>query len=358
LSHMRRQVVSIRGSHVMRQSASKKAISIIIPTYNRCELLVATLESIFSQWKDEYEVIVVDDGSTDDTFVMLKKLIKDNLITYIYQENSGRPSIARNRGIASSQGEYLCFLDSDDILVEGSIEKRAAVLRQYADITLVSTDWIDLSREGGQMSQAPSWVVRQGFLSTIPHEFIAETCGSLTIFKSSVVNILFTREFVFTSSVMVRRSVLERVGAFNEQFTISEDRDLWLRICSRFPSAYLYEPLALKRRHDANITNRSVSYNYGQDKLAVEMFVRSTKLLDGEHRHIARRELAEFYRRIGRHFWHDDDIPRARYCLGRAARYNPLELGWYPHLFYTFLPAAFTRAARAVKGCFRPVYGS
>lgn len=339
----------------MRQSAAKKTISIIIPTYNRCELLFATLESIFAQWTDEYEVIVVDDGSTDDTFVMLNEFIKGNLITYIYQENSGKPSIARNRGIASSQGEYVCFLDSDDILVAGSVEKRAAVLRQHADIALVSTDWVDLSREGGH---EPSWVVRQGFLSAIPDDFIAHSCGDLTVFNSSVVNILFTREFIFTSSVMVRRSALDSVGGFNEQFTISEDRDLWLRICSRFPSAYLSEPLALKRRHDANITNRSVSYNYGQDMRAVEMFVQSTNILEGEHRHIARRELAEFYRRIGRHFWHDEDLPRARYCLGRAARYNPLELGWYPHLLYTFLPAAFTRAARAVKGCFRPIYSS
>jgi len=342
----------------MRQPASKKTVSIIIPTYNRCELIVATLESIFSQWKDEYEVIVVDDGSTDDTFIELKKYIDGNSITYIYQENSGKPSIARNRGIASARGEYVCFLDSDDILVDGSIEKRVAVLREHSDVALVSTDWIDLSSEGGVTRQEPSWVVRQRFLSTIPHDFLAGTCGSLAVFNSSVVNILFTLEFIFTSSVMVRKSVLDRVGAFNEQLTISEDRDLWLRICSRFPSAYLYEPLALKRRHDANITNRSVSYNYGQDLLAVEIFVRSTNLLEGKHRHIARRQLAEFYRRIGRHFWHDDDITRARYCLCRAARYNPLELGWYPHLFYTFMPAAFTRAARALKGCFRPVYGS
>lgn len=334
----------------------KKKVSVIIPTFNRSNYIVTAIESVLSQWQDGLEIIVVDDGSTDDTKNRIKNYVDDKVVRYIYQANSGRPSAARNKGISHADGEYICFLDSDDYLIKGSIEKRLRIFQEQADIAMVSSGWIDLREGSNHPLLEPSWVVSENFLEQIPSDFIEAKDDRHIIFNTSVVNILFTREFVATSSVMIKASVLESVGNFDESLTISEDRDLWLRIISRYKMAYIYEPLTHKRRHTTNITNNSISYNYLQDRQSIESFLRYSNILYGPNKLLARKQLAAFYHRIGMHFWYCNEITTARSLLKKAASVRSANAKTYIYLLCTYLPSHIIKAVRYCKNYRRPDY--
>lgn len=330
-------------------------ISTVIPTYNRSGLVISAVESVISHGHNVYEIIVVDDGSTDDTRIQLNRFLGDARLKYVYQNNSGKPSVARNTGIAHASGEYIRFLDSDDLLIDGSVEKMQKVLDENKDVAMVFGDWMEMSFVNGQRVNAPSWVANQCFLADIPHDFIEQTDNGLTKFNQEIVNAIFTKVFVFTSSVMVRKSILEKIGCFDETLTISEDRDLWLRICSNYPTAYINEPLSYKRRHANNITNYDLSFDFKQDREAIEKFLQRSNILNGPYQRLAREQVGEFYKMIGKYFWHRGELDDARYCLGKALQNGSGEAKSLLCFLSTFLPCRVIAAARALKSVFRPV---
>jgi glycosyltransferase involved in cell wall biosynthesis len=332
-----------------------KIVSIIIPTYNRATIIVEAIDSVLNHWSDEYEILVIDDGSTDNTKDTLRSYIETNKIRYLYQPNSGKPSVARNKGIAHATGKYICFLDSDDVLFTESIAKRRKVLDTNVDVAIVFTDWIDISDSKEQQFHQASWVIGEKFLNDVPKEFIVEASNGMVKFNTSIINMIYTKEFVFTSSVMVRKTVLEELGSFDENFTISEDRDLWLRIAGKHHSVYLSEPLAYKRRHATNITNRNLSYNYRQDILAVEKFMNYSGILEGAHSRVARKQLAEFYSQKGQFFWFIGNLVEARSCLTAAVKNYSKDLSSYLFLVCTFLPRTVIKAIRTCKNIFRTI---
>jgi len=328
-------------------------VSIVIPTYNRSKFVVSAVESVISQGIDDCEIIVVDDGSTDDTRLQLKRFIGTSHLKYVYQPNSGKPSVARNTGIANATGDYIRFLDSDDLLLDGSIEKMKTVLNIHQDAGMVFGDWIELTSSEGTDLKTPSWVASQNFIDEIPHKFIEQRENVLIKFNKEIVNAIFTIGFVFTSSVMVRTSILGKIGCFDDSLTISEDRDLWLRICSSYPTVYINEPLAYKRRHASNITNADLSYDFKQDREAVEKFLHRSNLLQGPYKCIARKHLVDFYKKIGMCFWYKGDLADARRCLGKALQNGSLEAKSLLYFLCTFLPYRAIATAREWKSLLR-----
>ena len=121
-------------------------VSVIIPTYNRSHCIGSAIDSILAQNRSDIEIIVIDDGSTDAAQEVLENYINRGIITYFRQENRG-PSAARNAGIKISQGKYVCFLDSDDILELDSIKVRLSVIQKYNTIGLVCTDFLKFKIE-------------------------------------------------------------------------------------------------------------------------------------------------------------------------------------------------------------------
>jgi len=119
---------------------SNARVSVIIPTYNCAQFITEAIESALMQTYTDIEIVVVDDGSTDNTKEILKPYIEKNFLTYIYQENQG-PGAARNTGIKAATGEYIAFLDADDTLTEDSVEKRINLIEGSSDIGLVFSDY-------------------------------------------------------------------------------------------------------------------------------------------------------------------------------------------------------------------------
>ena len=198
-------------------------ISIIIPTYNRADMLVRAVESVLAQTYQDFEIIVVDDGSTDHTREALQQFGEQ--VRYLYQENSGLPAVARNAGIKIARGEYLAFLDSDDCWLPDKLQTQLAVLETHATVGLVCANAYQINRRGqrsGRLYHAPG------------------------LGKSGPVFLdLLEENFVITSTVMLRREALAMAGAFPEtkKLRVGEDYTLWLRVALDWEVKYLAQPL-------------------------------------------------------------------------------------------------------------------
>jgi glycosyltransferase involved in cell wall biosynthesis len=191
-------------------------VTIIIPTFNRSKLLRRALESVYKQTFSEFEVIVIDDGSTDDTADMLQREFPR--VRYLYQSNKGVSS-ARNKGIELAKGEWLAFLDSDDEWLPQKLAKQIKLLQQNPEQKICHTEemWI---RNGVRVNQMKKHRKSGGW--------IFQQCLPLCAMSPS--------------SIMIHRQVFESVGVFDTEFPACEDYDLWLRITAKYSILYIEEP--------------------------------------------------------------------------------------------------------------------
>jgi len=184
--------------------------------------LVEAVDSVLSQTYSDYELIVIDDGSTDNTLEILgPERVKK--IKYIYQPNFG-PSVARNTGIYLSRGEWVAFLDSDDLWERKKLEKQMDALQQEPEFKICYTEekWI---RNGKFVNPRKKHAKHSGWIYL--------QCLPLCI--------------ISPSSVIIHRSVFSRVGYFDPRLPVAEDYDFWLRICSIYPVKLIRKPLIIKR---------------------------------------------------------------------------------------------------------------
>ena len=187
-------------------------VSIIIPTFNREGCLFRAISSVLAQEGVSFELIVVDDGSTDGTKVLIEKMVLENpAIRYFFQSNQG-PSAARNLGIKKAQAPLIAFLDSDDEWRPGKLKAQLDFFRENPDVLICQTEeiWI---RSGVRVNPMDKHKKSGGY--------IFEKCLRLSI--------------VSPSCVMMRREFFDEVGFFDETFPACEDYDLWLRASARFP---------------------------------------------------------------------------------------------------------------------------
>ena len=196
-------------------------VSIIIPSYNRASLLLEAIDSVFNQTFEDFELIIIDDGSTDETAATLKKISRPFL--YRFQENQGVSS-ARNHGLLLTQGKWIAFLDSDDLWLPKKLETQLEFFSQNPAALICQTEeiWI---RNGRRVN---------------PQKKHQKFSGD--IFDPSLKLCL-----VSPSAVMIERELFDRVGCFDESLPACEDYDLWLRISSQFPIYLIENPLVVKR---------------------------------------------------------------------------------------------------------------
>lgn len=181
-------------------------ISVIMPTYNRARFLGDAIRSVLAQTLTDFEVIVVDDGSTDNTSEIVRAFA-DPRVKYLRQDNQG-PAGARNNGIRASTGEYVSFLDSDDTFLPRKLEIQARALDLEYDLGLVAGGYEFIDEGGRLLREERPWIGRPSL--DLP-----------TILLGGVAPV---------HAVMVRREWLDRVGSFDASFRAAEDMDLWYRL--------------------------------------------------------------------------------------------------------------------------------
>ncbi len=202
-------------------AADSVRVSVIVPTFNRAGLLEQAIDSVLAQSFASFELIVVDDGSTDDTAVLLSAYA--GRIRILRQFNRG-VSAARNLGMAAAAGELIALLDSDDYWLPGKLARQVAFFDAHPDEMICQTEEIWM-RNGVRVNPKRRHQKYGGM-----------------IFEKSLPLCLIS-----PSAVMLRKSLLDEVGGFDERLPACEDYDLWLRITWKFPVHLIPVPLIVKR---------------------------------------------------------------------------------------------------------------
>jgi glycosyltransferase involved in cell wall biosynthesis len=230
---------------------TKPRVSIITPAYNAARFLGATIESVCAQTVDDWELLVVDDGSTDESVAIAECVGKrDSRVRLLRQPNAG-PSAARNHGMRAARGAFFAFLDSDDQWMPEFLEHQLDVFARYPDADLVTANAYYLGGpQNGQPRRKPS-----------------EGNPTLTL-----ENIIQNDSAVFIMTVF-RREVFERIGGFDEGQWTSEDYDFWIRAAlAGFVFRVSTRPLALYRRHEGSLSAdgprmlRGILHTYGKTR--------------------------------------------------------------------------------------------
>ena len=229
---------------------SKPFFSIILPTYNRSKTIFETIKSVIKQNFDNWELIIVDDGSTDNT----KNLIgtfNDNRIIYIYQKNSER-SEARNNGIKNAKGNFICFIDSDDLFHENHL--------------LFIYESIQTHKNKKAIYITGQSVLKNGKITNLPLEKIHNS--SPTFF---FVNTVITGRVAISSKIL-------KEYKFNTDYRISEDTDLWVRISCKYPDIIqIKHHTLIYRVHNFNSVNPKKFNAYFERKRTLEKIYKNNK---------------------------------------------------------------------------------
>ncbi len=236
------------------------SVSVVIPTYNRVNLLERALASVLEQTLPVDEIIVVDDGSTDNTVSTLKSLHPE--VKLIQQDNLG-VSVARNAGISAARHDWIALLDSDDVWHKHKLERQIAALNSMPEYLICHSDeiWI---RNGVRVNQMHKHKKAGGH--------IFQHCLPLCV--------------ISPSAVMIHRSLFEATGLFDETLPACEDYDLWLRICSRYPVLYIDEALITKHGgHDDQLSAK----HWGMDRFRIQAL---NKIISGNELNDSDRDAA------------------------------------------------------------------
>jgi glycosyltransferase involved in cell wall biosynthesis len=204
----------------MYHAENTETVSVIIPTFNRQQVIARAIDSVLAQKRPADEIIIVDDGSTDGTEALIKR--KYPALTYLRQNKHG-VSHARNRGIKAAEGKWLAFLDSDDVWLPEKLEKQLKALFLKSSFKICHTDeiWI---RRGQRVNPMKKHVKSGGD--------IFNDCLPLCV--------------ISPSTVILHHTLFERYGLFDESLPVCEDYDLWLRLCAFEPVLFLPEALIIK----------------------------------------------------------------------------------------------------------------
>lgn len=273
-------------------------VSVIIPTYNRPILVSEAIDSVLAQTYRDFEIVVVDDCSTDDTPTVLSKY--GDQIRVVHHPTNLGVSSARNTGIHIAEGEFVAFLDSDDLWLPTKLEKQINLLD-----TTPGLDWV---------------------YSDI--EIFDDKTGSMTLYSQSrppyqgdVLQKLIFANFICTDTTEIRKTVFKDVGLFYDNDQTVEDWDMWLRIAAQFPVGFVADSLARRRVHsEMGTLNLKWKIIYDRCVYTIERAVaREPKRL----KRLRRRTLANFSYLSGLALISKRELAEARRMLFRSIRMNP-----------------------------------
>jgi glycosyltransferase involved in cell wall biosynthesis len=306
------------------ESQRVPSVSVVIPTYNSATFLKDAIESVLGQTYSDFEIIVIDDGSTDDTEDVLRSF--GERISYVKQENKG-VSAARNHGIRLARAQYVAFLDADDLWVPQKLAEQIPLLDKDAGIGLVYSDWTIVSEQGVSVSS---------FHSSRPPA------------SGHVFSELIETGFILTSGTVVRRSCLNEVGDFDESLSIAQDYDLWLRICYRWKVGVVNKALVTKRSWNGSLSS-NLSKTAAERIALFEKMLRNFDDMTTQNRRLVRSQLAINYWDVGY-----DHFDRLMLKEARKNFVSSVSINWrnrkaLGYLIASYLPRPLARMVRRVK---------
>ena len=285
-------------------------VSIIIPTYNRSPFLGSAIESAVNQRFEDFEIIVVDDNSTDNSEEAVRSF-RDKRIRYIRHEKNMGVSAARNTAIRASKGEYIAFLDDDDEWLPDKLHSQVELMdKSPANVCVVYSNRLVKDKLSDRI------------ISANPR---AEKLSGNILYQLAIGNP------IHTSTVLVRKRCLEEVGLFDETISYMEDRDLWMRLSIEWDFEYIDEVLVYKYAHKEDSLSENIkSITEGRET----MLERYDYLFKGN-----RKICGKLYLSQGVCYCRLNNMKKGREKIVRAILLYPYNLSCYTHFFCSLLGA-------------------
>ncbi len=276
----------------------KPLVSVIIPNHNYANFLEGAIESVLFQTYSNIEIIVVDDGSSDNSREVLKKYA--NQVKLIFQTNQG-VSIARNTGVAESKGDLIAFLDADDIWLPTKIEKQVDLFTRDSSLGLVHVGVEEIASNGQRlnirMNGAVGWVFEE-----------------LLLLRSSVL--------AAGSGAMIWREIFDNLGGFDSSLSTSADWDFCCRLARLYPIGFIPEVLVKYRIH-------SISMHHNIDLMEHDMMIAFEKAFSQHTNVSAKKCYGNLYRMLAGSYFHAGNYSKfIRYTL-KSLITNPAEIGYF-----------------------------
>jgi len=275
-------------------------ISIITPTYNREAFLPAAIESVLAQSYKEFELIIVDDGSTDNSRELINAYAdKDPRVKYLYQENQ-RQSVARNYALSIAKGDFICFLDSDNYWPHDKLEKSLKAFEQHPEADIVYGDCITIDEQGNELHR-----------------------NNMRRYSGSIAALLLKDNFVSMNTTMTRRKCFNEMGGMSGKRRVADDYDLWLKFSARYRFQYIPEFLAYYRVMENQISSNKKLRFETNEKIILDFLA---AFPDAVSKYEKKAGLTAFYTRKARHYAASDK-KEAYKAIRIALGINPFSLG-------------------------------
>lgn len=325
-------------------------VSVIIPAYNCAAYVADAVCSVTGQTERDLEVIVVDDGSTDDTLSIVRGLAAgDSRIKVITQANSGTPSVGRNRGIRAAQGEFVTFLDADDVCCAHKIERELRAFEICPELGVVFGDlaWF----HDDPVAENNRGRLQELGIVSLAAEHLEHVGDTLYRCKAGFYNFMSTRiTSINTQTVMVRRKLLlQEPYLFREDWRVGEDLDLWFRLARRAKVGYLNELLAYYRQRPGSLMRNDEQALLGSIRTHSANLERARDVLSTDEVRVLKRRLAQQQFHLGYIYFTVGRMHEAREAYRRARDFSAAH---YSRLgiMKTYLPYFIVRRLRKVFG--------
>lgn len=287
-------------------------VSIITPTFNRADFICSAVKSVLEQTFGDFELLIVDDGSTDSTVSVLEPYLADTRIRYFYQPNQGQ-SVARNRGLAEALGELICFLDSDDAWSLTKLEQQVNLMDQHPEVDIIHGDEIDIDEHGLEISRKNM----RRFSGMIARDLLADNSVSI-------------------NTVMVRKRCFEEMGGFSETLRVADDYDIWLRFAARYRFLYVPTFFGFYRVMSNQISSDKQARFEANERIVLDFVRDFPEALSRRDRHWG---LSRFYCRKARYYARVGDKLVAWRAVRRALKYRPSDPVVWRSLFRVIRPS-------------------
>jgi glycosyltransferase involved in cell wall biosynthesis len=315
-------------------------ISVIIPCFNYGKFVGEIIDSVKNQTLKAAEIILVDDGSTDNTRELCENLAG---IKYIWKPNGGVSS-ARNEGYRASRSEYIIFPDADDILKPTALEKLWEAIRKLDGSVGAIFGKAEMFSSGGKIEETLSYYP---LFEDIEPYIMENVNPSLFILSKNFSERLIKGSVVPQCSAVINRKVYDEIGDWDENFFYHQDRDIWVRIALKYRIGYLNETIAGIRRHDNNITHEKNWFRNHHEILEILKKTYSAEYSHKTLKMMARKYYANGAYNMAQRYFAKDDIIMAKKLMRDAFRHNPKKIKAFFRLINYEAIWIFSRKKRA-----------